>query len=78
MVELSGLDWEVSAICSYIPLLDPPLEVDLSDLPPLEVYSSSSLASLGGVGGASLFIILVSASKILTNYLISLSWASPT
>ena len=48
MVELSGLYWEVSAICSYIPRLDPPLEVGMSDLPPLEVYSFSSLASLGG------------------------------
>ena len=37
MVELSGLDWEVSDICTYIPLLFPPLEVGLSDLTPLEV-----------------------------------------
>ena len=40
MMELSGLDWEVSALCYYIPCLDPPLEVGLSDLPPLGVYSS--------------------------------------
>ena len=37
MVELSGLDWEFSALCFQIPRLDPPLDVGLSDLPPLEV-----------------------------------------
>ena len=37
MVQLSGLDWEVSALCYYIPRLDPPLKVGLSDLPHLEV-----------------------------------------
>ena len=37
MMELSGLDWEVFAFCYYIPSLGPPLEVVLSDLPPLEV-----------------------------------------
>ena len=37
MMELSGLDWEVSALCYYIPCLDTLLEVGLSDLPPLEV-----------------------------------------
>ena len=37
MMELSGLDWEVPAICSHIHRLDPTLEVGLSDLPPLEV-----------------------------------------
>ena len=37
MMELSVLDWGVSDICSQIPRLDPPLEVGLSDLTPLEV-----------------------------------------
>ena len=27
IMELSGLDWEVYALCYYIPCLDPPLEV---------------------------------------------------
>ena len=36
MVKLSGLDWEVSSFCNFIPLLDTPLEMGLSDLPPLE------------------------------------------
>ena len=48
MVELFGLDWEVSALCSYIPRMNPPLEAGMSDLLLLEVYSSSSLASIGG------------------------------
>ena len=37
MMELYGLDWEGSDLCSQIPRLDPPLEVGLSDFPPLEV-----------------------------------------
>ena len=37
MVELYGLDWGFSALWCYIPCLDPPLEVGLSHLPPLEV-----------------------------------------
>ena len=37
IVELSGLDWGVFALCPYIPRLDPPLEVGPSDLPHLEV-----------------------------------------
>ena len=45
----------------------------LSNLPLLEFYSSFLLASMGGVGIASLFGILVSASKILANSLIDLS-----
>ena len=32
MIELPGLDWEVSSLCSYIPCLDSPLEVGLSDI----------------------------------------------
>ena len=35
MVELSGLDWEVSVLCPYITRLDPPLEVGPTYLPPL-------------------------------------------
>ena len=35
MVELPRLDLKVSALCSYINLLEPPLEVNPYDLPPL-------------------------------------------
>ena len=42
MVELSGLNWEFSALYTWIPHLDTTLEVGWSILPPLEVYSSSS------------------------------------
>ena len=37
MVELSGLDLEVSALCYWTPCLDPLLEMGPSDLPTLEV-----------------------------------------
>ena len=48
MVELYGLDWEVSVIFTYIIRLYPPLDLGPYDLPPLEVYSYPSLAGLGG------------------------------
>ena len=79
MVELSVLDWEVSAIYPWITNLHPPLEVGPSDLTHLEVYRYSSLLGLGvGVGSVSLFGILVSSSKIFANFLIALSWEYPT
>ena len=36
MMELSGLDWEVSALCPYITCLDPTLEVGPSDITTFE------------------------------------------
>ena len=51
----------------------------LSDIPPLGVYNSSSLAGLeGGMkwagGSATLFKLLVSSSKIFDNSVIALIW----
>ena len=38
MVELSGLEWGFYALCSYIPCMDPPLVVGMSNLPHLKVW----------------------------------------
>ena len=49
-MEFSRLHWEVSALCSKITCLDPPLEVGLSDLPPLEILFLFFISKSGGGG----------------------------